>query len=85
VAIPGLYELLASVLGLEGLTPTRLRQLGCGRIQDHDTVCLGWLGHRLTGLPEQCDVLGHRLDHQLLGLAVRGSGSDDSGQVRGVR
>lgn len=63
----------------------RLWELGRGRIQDHDTVCLGWLRHRLTGLPEQCDVLGHRLDHQLLSLAVRGSGGDNPGQVRGVR
>ena len=38
------------------------------------------LRDRLTGLPEHADVLGHRLDHQVLGLLTRGPGSDDPGR-----
>ena len=55
--------------------------LGSSGIQDHDAIRVGGLGDWLAGLPEQRDVLSHRLDHQLLGRAVRGPGRDHPGQV----
>jgi hypothetical protein len=61
------------------------RGLSRGGIQQRDALGLGRLGHRLASLPEQGKMLCHRLEHQTLGLVVRCSGGDNSGQVGGVR
>ena len=59
--------------------------LGSGGIEAHDAVRLGWLRHRLTGLPKKSNVLRHCFQHELLGLAAGGPCRDDPGQVGGVR